>query len=71
MMAIVIFMMASFVGFAGWRGRLAQDKAVAEKSREDHRKLAPWMLLFLPWATLGAFCTLVMQQQPIMESLHF
>lgn len=71
MMAMVIFMMASFVGLAGWRGRLAQDKAVAEKSREDHRKLAPWMLLFLALGYTGGVLSLVMQQQPIMESLHF
>lgn len=69
MMAIVVFVLASFVGFAGWRGRLTQDKAIAEKSRGDHRKLAPWMFLFLALGYTGGVLSLVMQQQPIMESL--
>jgi hypothetical protein len=47
MMGIVGAAMGSFVGYTGWQGCLASDKNVALKSRSDHRKLAPWMFLFL------------------------
>jgi fucose 4-O-acetylase-like acetyltransferase len=71
MMAIVIFVMGSFVGFTGWRGRLVEDKDVAVKSRSDHRKLAPWMFLFMALGYTGGLLSLVMQHQPVMESPHF
>jgi hypothetical protein len=31
MMAIVVFVMGSFVGLAGWRGRMVEDKTSASK----------------------------------------
>lgn len=71
MMGIVIFVMGSYVGFSGWRGRLATDKEVAIKSRSDHRKLAPWMFLFMALGYTGGLLSLVMQHQPILESPHF
>lgn len=71
MMAIVIFVMGSFVGFAGWRGRIAKDKVVASKSLADHRTLAPWMFIFMALGYVGGVLSLVMQQQPVMESSHF
>lgn len=71
MMGIVIFVLGSYVGYAGWQGRLAQDKEVAAKNRADHRKLAPWMFLFLALGYTGGVLSLVMQQQPILESPHF
>jgi fucose 4-O-acetylase-like acetyltransferase len=71
MMAIVIFVMGSFVGFAGWRGRVTTDKTVASKSLTDHRTLAPWMFLFMALGYTGGVLSLVMQHQPIMESPHF
>ena len=71
MMAIVVFVMGSFVGFAGWRGRLVTDGTVAMKSKSDHRKLAPWMFFFLAAGYTGGVLSLVMQRQPIMESPHF
>jgi fucose 4-O-acetylase-like acetyltransferase len=71
MMAIVVFVMGSFVGWAGWRGRVAEDKDTAIKSRSDHRKLAPWMFLFIALGYTGGVLSLVMQHQPIMESPHF
>lgn len=71
MMSIVIFVMGSFVGFSGWRGRLAEDKEVASKSRSDHRKLAPWMFLFMALGYTGGVLSLVMQHQPIFQSPHF
>jgi len=71
MMAIVIFVMGSFVGLVGWRGRVITDTAVALKSRTEHRKLAPWMFLFIAVGYTGGVLSLVMQNQPILESPHF
>lgn len=71
MMAIVVFVMGSFVGFAGWRGRMANDKAVVMKSLSDHRTLAPWMFGFMAAGYTGGVLSLVMQHQQIMESPHF
>ena len=71
MMAIVIFVMGSFVGLVGWRGRVISDTAVARKSRTEHRKLAPWMFLFIAVGYTGGVLSLVMQNQPILESPHF
>ncbi|MDZ8054536.1 MAG: DUF4079 domain-containing protein [Aulosira sp. ZfuVER01] len=71
MMAIVVFVMGSFVGLAGWRGRLVEDKDAAIKSRSEHRKLAPWLFFFLATGYTGGVMSLVMQHQPILESPHF
>ncbi|KYC34965.1 hypothetical protein WA1_09450 [Scytonema hofmannii PCC 7110] len=71
MMGIVIFVMGSFVGFTGWRGRLVEDKDTAIQSRSAHRKIAPWMLLFIALGYTGGVLSLVMQRQPILESSHF
>lgn len=71
MMAIVVLVMGSFVGWVGWRGRLVADKDAAIKSRSDHRKLAPWMFLFLSLGYTGGVLSLVMQHQAIIESPHF
>jgi len=71
MMAIAVFVMGSFVGLAGWRGRVVEDKDAAIKSRSDHRKLAPWMFLFMALGYTGGVLSLVMQHQPILESPHF
>ncbi len=71
MMAIVVFVMGSFVGLTGWRSKLVQDKDAALKSRTDHRNLAPWMFLFMALGYTGGVLSLVMQHQPIMESSHF
>lgn len=71
MMGTVIFTMGSYVGWTGWRGRLAADKEVALKNRADHRKLAPLMFLFLALGYTGGLLSLVMQKQPILESPHF
>lgn len=71
MMAIVIFVMGSFVGLAGWRGRVVVDETAALKSRSDHRKLAPWMFLFIATGYTGGVLSLVMQHQGILESPHF
>ena len=71
MMAIVVFVMGSFVGLAGWRGRMVDDKAKASKSLADHRTLAPWMFLFMAAGYTGGVLSLVMQHQPILESPHF
>ena len=71
MMAIVVFVMGSFVGLAGWRGRNVKDKDIASKSLSDHRALAPWMFLFMVLGYTGGVLSLVMQNQPILESPHF
>jgi len=71
MMAIVVFVMGSFVGLAGWQGRVVEDKDAALKSRSDHRKLAPWMFLFMALGYTGGVLSLVMQHQRILESPHF
>lgn len=71
MMAIVVFVMGSFVGLAGWRGRIVVDADAAIRSRTNHRKLAPWMLFFLAAGYTGGVLSLVMQHQPISSSPHF
>jgi hypothetical protein len=71
MMGIVVFVMGSFVGWAGWRGRVLADEAAASKSRSDHRKLAPFMFLFMALGYTGGLLSLVMQHQPVLESPHF
>jgi fucose 4-O-acetylase-like acetyltransferase len=71
MMGIVILAMGSFVGYTGWQGRLAPDKDVAMKNRGEHRKLAPLMFLFMALGYTGGVLSLVMQQEPILESSHF
>jgi fucose 4-O-acetylase-like acetyltransferase len=71
MMGIVIFVMGSFVGYAGWKGRTSTDEEVALKSRTDHRKLAPLMFLFIALGYTGGVLSLVMQQHSILESPHF
>lgn len=73
MMAIVVFVMGSFVGLAGWRGRALAgiDREVAVKNKADHRKLAPLMYFFIVAGYTGGVLSLVMQRQPILESPHF
>ncbi|MGD1912619.1 MAG: DUF4079 domain-containing protein [Rivularia sp. (in: cyanobacteria)] len=71
MMGIVIFVMGTFVGITGWQSRLTEDKQVAVESASGHRKLAPWMFLFMMLGSFGGVLSLVMQHQPILESSHF
>ncbi|HLP88216.1 MAG TPA: DUF4079 domain-containing protein [Nostocaceae cyanobacterium] len=71
MMAIVIFVMGTFVAIAGWRGKLLADKDAAIQSRNAHRLLAPWMFLFLAGGYTGGVLSLVMQRKPLFESAHF
>jgi len=70
-MGLMVAAMGSFVGYTGWQGRLATDRNVALKNRSDHRKLAPWMFLFLALGYTGGLLSLVMQHQRVMESPHF
>lgn len=74
MMAIVIFAMGSFVGYTGWRGRqarLATDEGVAVESFSGHRKLAPFMTLFIFLGATGGMLSAVMQGREVMDSPHF
>ncbi|MBD2456730.1 DUF4079 domain-containing protein [Nostoc sp. FACHB-87] len=71
MMGIVVLVMGSYVGWTGWRGRLAQDKDESFNNRMSHRLLAPWMFFFLAAGYPGGVLSLVMQHHPIFESPHF
>lgn len=71
MMGIVIFVLGVYVAWAGWQGRVAEDKDTALKARGDHRKLAPMMFLFIALGYTGGILSLVMQGHPILESSHF
>jgi hypothetical protein len=73
MMGIVVFVMGSAVALAGWRGRTlaVTDTEAAIKSKTDHRKIAPLMYVFLVSGYTGGVLSLVMQDQPILESPHF
>ena len=71
MMGIVVFVMGGFVGWTGWRGRFSADKDVAIENRSQHRKIAPFMFLFIALGYTGGVLSLVMQHQPILESPHF
>ncbi len=72
-MSIVIFAMGSAVAITGWKGRLllATDEAASIENRSQHRKIAPWLFLFLTMGYSGGLLSLVMQGQPVLESPHF
>jgi hypothetical protein len=63
--------MGSYTAYAGWQSRLSQDGEVVAKNRADHRKLAPWLFLFITLGYTGGILSLVMQKHPILESSHF
>ena len=71
MMGIVVLAMGSAVGVTGWRSRVTTDVTIAGQSREAHPKIAGWMFLFMTLGFTGGVLSLVMQQQPILESPHF
>lgn len=71
MMAIVVFVMGSFVGLSGWQGRVVADTAEAVQSQADHRKLAPWIFLFIAVGCTDGVLSVVMQHQAVLESPHF
>ena len=71
MMGTVIFVMGGYVAYAGWQSRLNPDAEIAAKNRTDHRKLAPWMFLFLALGYTGGILSLVMHKHPLLESPHF
>ncbi|MDJ0636010.1 MAG: DUF4079 domain-containing protein [Xenococcaceae cyanobacterium MO_188.B29] len=73
MMTIVVFVMGSFVGVAGWRSRVLTEAntEAAIASRADHRKTAPLMYFFLAAGYTGGILSLVMQHEPILSSPHF
>ncbi len=65
-------LLGSFVGLTGWRRRVVTDEAVALESGSNHRKMAPFMFLFMALGyTGGVLLSLVMQEQEIFESPHF
>ena len=71
MMGIVILAMGSAVGLTGWRGRMATEATVSGENFSTHRKIAPFMFLFLALGYTGGLLSLVMQREAILESRHF
>lgn len=73
MMTIVAFVMGGAVALAGWKGRTLAlvDTEVAIKNKAKHRTIAPLMYVFLLSGYTGGVLSLVMQEQPILESPHF
>ncbi len=73
MMGIVVFVMGSFVGITGWRGRLLTqtEPDAAIKNRSNHSKIAPLMFLFMALGYTGGLLSLVIQQHNVLESPHF
>jgi hypothetical protein len=59
MMGIVIFVMGTFAGITGWKGRLATDNEVKLSLLADHKKVAPLMALFLAMGYTGGVISLV------------
>lgn len=72
-MSIVIFVLGSFAGYAGWRGRVlaVANPELASKSLADHRKTAPMMTAFLAMGYTGGLLSLTMQGKPVLASPHF
>jgi hypothetical protein len=66
-MSIVILAMGSYAGLTGWKIRLQQDDA----SRSIHKRVSLWMTTFLAMGYTGGLLSLVMQNQPLLESPHF
>lgn len=73
MMGIVVFVMGSFAGITGWRGRLLTqtEPDTAIKNRSDHSKIAPLMFLFMALGYTGGLLSLVIQNHNVLESPHF
>ena len=74
MMAIVIFAMGSTAAIAGWKIRTSDDPEETMGSmpvRKLHKKVALWMTTFLAMGYSGGLLSLIMQDQPILESPHF
>ncbi|BAQ65955.1 DUF4079 domain-containing protein [Geminocystis sp. NIES-3709] len=70
-MGIVIFAMGSAVGITGWRSRISEDQELKQTNKGNHRKIAPWLFLFITMGYSGGVLSLIMQGQPIFESPHF
>ncbi len=66
-MSIVILAMGSYAGISGWKVRLQKDDA----SRSTHKRVSLWMTTFLAMGYTGGLLSLVMQEQPLLESPHF
>jgi magnesium-transporting ATPase (P-type) len=71
MMGIVVFVLGSFVAWAGWQGRINPDGEVAMERRSAHALLAPFMYIFVILGSTGGVLSLVMQGEPIFGSYHF
>jgi len=71
MMGIVIFAMGSAAVWAGWKGRLASPSEGKATLLNNHKRIALWMTTFMAMGYTGGLLSLVIQQQPVLESPHF
>lgn len=73
MMGIVIFAMGSAAALAGWKIRTGEPGATMASMpvRKFHKKVSLWMTTFIAMGYSGGLLSLVMQDQPILESPHF
>ncbi len=71
MMGIVVFGIGSVVGLTGWRSRIVTDVESKQENKGNHRKLAPWLFLFITLGYSGGVLSLIMQGEPIFSSPHF
>lgn len=71
MMGIVVFVVGSYVGYAGWKIRTSSDEEAIAESKKMHRTMAPLMFMFMAMGYTGGVLSLVMQDQALFSSPHF
>lgn len=71
MMGIVVVMIGGFAFVKGWKIRKADDVEVKNESAYWHKKAALWLTTFISLGWTGGVLSLVMQGEPIFESVHF
>ena len=71
MMGIVMLAMGTTATYMGWKIRTDSPGEESAKTRKLHKKLALWMTTFIGLGYTGGVLSLVMQNQPLLESPHF
>lgn len=71
MMGIVVFVMGTTAAYMGWKIRTGEPNADSATTRKLHKKLALWMTTFITLGYTGGILSLVMQNQPVLQSPHF
>lgn len=71
MMGIVVVVIGGFALVKGWKIRKADDTEVKNESAYWHKKAALWLTTFISIGWTGGVLSLVMQGEPIFESVHF